>query len=92
MNKRVHLLISGRVQGVCFRMYTQAEAERRLLTGWVRNLWDGRVEVCAEGEQDALASFVAWCRHGPRHARVTGFEAQYAEATGEFGSFDVTYG
>ncbi len=91
MKKRIHLVVEGRVQGVCFRMYTQEEAERLGLTGWVRNRHDGTVEAMAEGEEDVLADFLAWCRRGPPHARVTGVKEEHSEATGEFESFDITY-
>jgi len=91
MNRRAHLVISGMVQGVCFRMYTCDEAMRLGITGWVRNCADGTVEVLAEGSEDILGEFVNWCRHGPSHARVTGFEKRYSDATGEFPSFRITF-
>ena len=70
MAKRAHVYISGRVQGVCFRMAT-AEAARRLgLNGWVRNRLDGRVEAVFEGEPGAVDRMVEWCRQGPPHAHV----------------------
>lgn len=88
--KRVHVLVSGRVQGVCFRAFTRDEAQDMGLVGWVRNLPDGRVEVLAEGPQPALERLVAWCRLGPPAARVTGVEVQWGDATGEFRDFRVT--
>ncbi|MBN1674108.1 MAG: acylphosphatase [Kiritimatiellae bacterium] len=91
MNRRVHLLISGRVQGVCFRMYTQNEAQQLGVAGWVRNRDDGRVEVVAEGDEPALAGFVDWCRHGPPYAQVTRFEESYSQPIGEFDGFRVRY-
>ncbi len=51
MNKGIHCFVTGRVQGVCFRMYTQRQAEDNGLTGWVRNLADGQVEVPAGAER-----------------------------------------
>jgi acylphosphatase len=68
-------MVSGDVQGVGFRWYTREEALRRRVSGWVRNLPDGRVEAVFEGEPDAVDSMVAWCRQGPRWARVDGVEA-----------------
>lgn len=65
-----HFLITGRVQGVGFRYFAQAVADREGLHGWVRNLSDGRVEVTAEGEADAIERFEHAVRHGPRGARV----------------------
>ena len=64
------MLITGRVQGVFFRASTQKQAEKLSVTGFVRNLPDGRVEVVAEGEQGAVEKLVAWCHQGPRGARI----------------------
>jgi len=62
--------VSGHVQGVLYRAGTQQTAQQLGLTGWVRNLADGRVELVACGEPAALVEFEAWLRQGPRHARV----------------------
>ncbi len=67
---RLHVLVSGRVQGVWFRAWTQQEAERRGLSGWVRNLSDGRVEAVFAGPRDRVEEMVAACREGPPLARV----------------------
>jgi len=88
---RLHLLISGRVQGVCFRMYTCDEARHRGLTGWVRNLPDVRVEVQAEGPVDELRAFGRWCRHGPSHAVVRAVEETWGEASGDFRGFQIVF-
>ncbi len=72
----VHLLISGDVQGVGFRDATQAQAERLGLSGWVRNLADGRVELVARGPSHAVARLTAWCRNGPPAARVEGVSTE----------------
>jgi acylphosphatase len=66
----VHLLVLGRVQGVGFRAMAADVADRLELIGWVRNRPDGSVEIEAEGPDPQMAEFVAWCRHGPRYARV----------------------
>lgn len=68
--KRVRLVMDGRVQGVNFRWYGSDEAERLGLRGWIRNRDDGAVEAVAEGEDDAVERFAAWCRRGPPAARV----------------------
>jgi acylphosphatase len=65
-----HFYVAGRVQGVAFRAHACTEAQRRGVTGWVRNLADGRVEVLACGESAAVAAFEQWLWQGPRHARV----------------------
>ncbi len=90
-DRRARFIVSGMVQGVCFRMYTCDEALRLGLTGWVRNRSDGTVEVLAEGRGDSLKQLHEWCQTGPPMAHVTGVEATYAEATGEFASFRITY-
>jgi acylphosphatase len=85
-------LISGRVQGVCFRAYARDEARRLGLTGWVRNLPDGRVEALAQGDPAKLGAFEAWCRHGPSHARVRKVERVEDTAGGtELLSFEITF-
>ena len=86
---RVHLLISGLVQGVFYRQSTVEQARRLGLRGWVRNLPDGRVEAEAEGEGAALEALVAWCRRGPPAARVDGVAASWGEARGELGLFET---
>lgn len=70
MNSCRHFLVSGRVQGVFFRAATQATAHRLGLTGWVRNLPDGRVELVACGAEEKLKQLEAWLWQGPPHARV----------------------
>jgi acylphosphatase len=83
----MRLVVSGRVQGVCFRLYTVREASRLGLNGWVRNLRSGEVEVLAEGDEARLKDLEQWCRHGPPHAVVTGVASSCGEATGEFTHF-----
>ena len=63
--------MTGLVQGVWFRKYTQEQAQLLGLTGWVRNVPDGTVEIVATGEEKPLENFVAWCHQGPRGARVS---------------------
>ncbi len=92
MKKRLHCVIKGRVQGVCFRMYTCEEAGRLGLTGWVRNCRDGSVELVAEGEESFLKELAEWCGHGPSYAGVTSVRSEYSGATGEFSDFRVSYG
>src|SRR5512134_2615913 len=67
---RRRVLVSGRVQGVAFRASTRSQARAGAVAGWVRNLADGRVEAVFEGDAAAVAALVAWCREGPRFARV----------------------
>lgn len=71
---RARVLVSGKVQGVFFRDSTKKEADLRDVSGWVRNLRDGRVEAVFEGDARAVDAMVAWCRTGPPMARVAGVE------------------
>ena len=66
----IHCYISGRVQGVWFRASTKTEAEKLNITGWAKNLPDGRVEVLACGEKENIMKLYAWLKQGPRLAKV----------------------
>ncbi len=72
--KNIHCYITGRVQGVYFRASTRDKAIELTLSGWVRNLSDGRVEVMAAGEQHQIDSFIEWLHQGPPMANVEGIE------------------
>jgi acylphosphatase len=87
--KRAHVLISGRVQGVSFRYYTVQEAESVGVEGWVRNLWDGRVEAVFEGKGEAVEHMVSWSKHGPPSAQVDDFQVEWQDAIDEFDNFRV---
>lgn len=91
MKRRVHLFITGNVQGVCYRMHA-VEVSRGLgITGWIRNCPDGTVEALAEGEEEQLSEFSAWCRRGPPHALVSEVGESFGKATGEFCDFHIRY-
>jgi len=90
--RRVHLYISGRVQGVCFRAETRYTAEEMGVKGWVRNLPDGRVEVVAEGEDHAIDKFIKYCHKGPPGAYVKNVEIIEEAPRGEFEEFYIKYG
>ena len=81
----VHLVITGRVQGVGFRAWTCAEARRRGLRGWVRNRHDGSVETLLIGNEPAVAAMIEACRHGPSMARVDDIERAAAADDGSPG-------
>ena len=87
--KRAHLWVSGRVQGVYFRQSTETRARELGLVGWVRNLPDGRVEAIAEGSEDALEAWVAFCHVGPPAARVEHVEIQWESPSGTFKQFET---
>lgn len=73
-NRRVRVLVRGRVQGVSFRAATRAEARRLGVSGWVRNEDDGSVLLEAWGPADAVAALLTWCGKGPPLARVSSLE------------------
>lgn len=87
MDRRVHVLISGRVQGVFFRSNTKDKADELSITGWVRNLSDGRVEAVFEGREESIEKMLQWCRKGPGYALVEKVEVIQEPYKGEFGSF-----
>jgi acylphosphatase len=89
--RRVHLWISGRVQGVFFRSSTQEQARARGLTGWVRNAPDGRVEAEIQGVPAAVEHLIAECRDGPPAARVTDVEVAYIDVIPDEQGFAVAY-
>lgn len=90
--KRVHVFISGRVQGVFFRAYTRDAAIREGVQGWVRNMPDGRVEAVFEGNADQVDRMVAWCHEGSPLGHVDSVDARDEPYTGELGPFEIRYG
>ena len=91
MKARAHLYISGRVQGVFYRVNTVKEAHQRGVTGWVRNLPDGRVEAVFEGEKRLIDEMIKWCRKGPSYANVTNVEVNWENYTGKYTAFSTRY-
>jgi len=79
---RIVALVSGKVTGVGYRRFVQGKARDLGLTGSAENISEGRVEVVAEGEQADLERLIHWLGRGPAHARVSGVDVQWAEATG----------
>lgn len=88
---RAHAIISGRVQGVFFRMETLGAANRIGVNGWVRNLSNGAVEAVFEGDKDQVGAILEWCRTGPPNSRVDGVKVDWQNYSGEFSDFRVTY-
>jgi len=89
--QRVHLLVSGKVQGVFFRQALKVVAKNNNVLGWVRNLKDGRVEAILEGDNKSINSVIEWTRIGPAHSHVDDIEASNEEFKNEFSTFDVLY-
>ena len=92
MKVRVHIFIRGRVQVVFFRSETMYEAKQLGVTGWVRNIPDGRVEAIFEGEQENVKKLIEFCKRGPLGARVTNADIIWESYTGEFRNFEIKYG
>ncbi len=85
-----HVLISGRVQGVFYRVSTQEAAQLKSVHGWVRNLPDGRVEAWFEGTIEAVEAMIQWCHQGPSGARVTKVVVEYQEPQ-DLRGFEIQY-
>lgn len=86
---RAHVFIEGRVQGVFYRDWTRRLAQGLQLTGWVRNLADGRVEAVFEGPKEKVEQMIEKCNEGPRLAGVKHIDTIWEEATGEFNNFEI---
>ena len=91
MKSRAHIIVSGRVQGVFFRDHTRRWAKSFGLTGWVRNLSDGRVEAVIEGEEAEVRAVIARVREGPPMASVASVDCEWEEFLGEFDDFRITW-
>jgi len=89
MKIRVHLFISGLVQGVFFRENIRSKAKANAVKGWVKNLADGRVEVIMEGEQKDVERIIEFCKKGPVGSRVINLQIIKENFKGEFNYFDI---
>jgi len=85
--KAIHAIISGRVQGVFFRMETLRAAERYGVNGWVKNRSDGTVEAVFEGESEKVDRIVDWCKKGPPMAFVSDIKVDPINYVGEYKGF-----
>lgn len=88
-NRTVRLIIEGRVQGVGFRYFVAGEAQRRAIGGWARNLRDGRVEVLAQGDPDAVAALCEACGRGPHGAQVARLDVRDVPAETDYRAFEI---
>ncbi len=89
--KRIHIFVTGRVQGVFFRQATRVIAIKNNVRGWVRNLDDGRVEIMIEGEDKSVDTVTQWCSLGPANSRVDDLKTNQEEFLGEYENFEVRY-
>ena len=91
MKSSVHVLISGRVQGVFFRANTKQQAEMLGLSGWVRNTKDGKVEAIFEGEEKGVNQILKWCHRGSSLSKVEKVDVKKQEPTNEYDDFSIRY-
>lgn len=91
INIRAHILVQGRVQGVFFRDHTQKWASSLGVSGWVKNLANGQVEILVEGEKDKIKDLIELVRKGPPMSRVEGLDIEWAAYTGNYEDFRVTW-
>ena len=91
MKVRAHVFVSGRVQGVFFRYETYLLASRLGVSGWVRNLPDGRVEAVFEGEKEKVDKLIEFCKRGPSAAIVTSIKVIWEKPRNEFEGFEIRY-
>ena len=91
MYVNAHLIVSGHVQGVGYRYFVSHLARQMSLTGWVRNISGGRVEIEVEGQRGLIESMIADLRIGNSYARVSDIHVEWREFTGKYRAFDVTF-
>ena len=91
VKQRIHIFITGRVQGVFFRQTMKAKAIQKNVYGWVRNLNDGRVEAILEGDDENVSVMVEWCHGGPANSIVEDVEIVNESFLNEFEKFEVLY-
>ena len=87
--EQLHAVVDGRVQGVGYRFFVYEQARSLRLTGWVRNLRGGSVEVLAEGAPLDLAALMERLKKGPRGALVTHVSVEWDSARGDFSTFEI---
>jgi acylphosphatase len=91
MQKRVHVIVEGRVQGVFFRAFTRDEAVRLGLSGWVRNRSNGSVEALVEGEKGRVEKMVQWLHQGSPNSMVEKVHLTEETPVGDTGTFEIHY-
>ena len=90
-NTRVHIFITGKVQGVFFRQAMKVISIKNSVYGFVRNLNDGRVEAVLEGDDNNVNTVIEWCNSGPANSRVDDIKISNEEFKNEFSTFEVLY-
>ena len=88
---RAHAVYGGRVQGVGFRFTTQRYATEIGVTGYIKNLWNGQVEIVAEGEREKVKAFLEKIKSSPLSRYINDVETDYSEYTGQFTGFNIRF-
>ena len=89
MKKAAKIVITGTVQGIFYRGFVKKKADELELTGFVRNLEDGNVEIVVEGEKDSINKLVDFCKEGPEHSIIRGVKTEEQNWTGDFKEFKI---
>ncbi len=84
-----HVIVSGRVQGVAYRYYARDIAYQLGVTGWVKNLINGDVELIVEGSQESVEEMISWCKKGPRLATVEEVRVEWLPFSGKYNQFRI---
>lgn len=87
----LHIIVTGLVQGVYFRANTQNKANSLGVTGWVKNLVDGRVEIMIEGEKKLVDQMLDWCKQGPPRSKVENIYSEYLPFQNKYSEFKINY-
>lgn len=90
-NITVKVIVSGKVQGVFFRAYTQKAAQEHLVTGYVKNLSDGCVEAVFQGGPERVQAMIQWCRQGSPMSSVSNVTTREASDHPHYSDFEITY-
>ncbi|MBI2026581.1 MAG: acylphosphatase [Deltaproteobacteria bacterium] len=91
LDKQVHIVVYGKVQGVFFRAYTETKAQELGICGRVKNLENGSVDIIAQGPEESLKRLVEWCHEGPSGAQVEKVTVDWLKVNGKFLSFHIEY-
>lgn len=91
MKKQINIKVYGLVQGVFFRSSAKNIADSLNLTGYVKNSWNGNVEIIAEGDEKKLKKLIEWAKNGPRDARIDKTDIKWDKYTGKFVGFEIQY-
>ena len=91
MKMQAHLIVSGMVQGVGYRFFTQRHARHLNLNGWVKNLYSGEVEILVEGDRARIEIFIKALRTGNPYATVRNIQMNWKDYTGKYSGFDITF-